>query len=101
MIGVELVKDRETKQPFTTDELFEVTYDLVERGLLVSLDTLRLFPPLNIDEPTADRVLKIIDQSLGSSRIEKYWRLGSDLVMAKLIPPKVKLGGNRKAKQEI
>jgi adenosylmethionine-8-amino-7-oxononanoate aminotransferase len=101
MIGVELVKDRETKQPFTTDELFYVTYDLVERGLIVSLDTLRLFPPLNIDEPTADRVLKIIDQSLGSSRVEKYWRLGSDFVMAKLIPPKVKLGGNRKTKQEI
>jgi adenosylmethionine-8-amino-7-oxononanoate aminotransferase len=95
MIGVELVKDRETKQPFTTDELFEVTCDLVERGLLVSLDTLRLFPPLNIDEPTADRVLKIIDQSLGSSRLEKYWRLASDFVMAKLITPKVKLGGTR------
>jgi len=98
MIGVELVKDRETKQPFTADELFEVTYDLVERGLLVSLDTLRLFPPLNIDEPTADQVLKIIDQSLGSSRVEKYWRLASDFVLARLIPPKVKLGGNRKAK---
>ena len=98
MIGVELVKNRETKQPFTADELFEVTYDLVERGLLVSLDTLRLFPPLTIDETTADQVLKIIDQSLGSSRVEKYWRLGSDYIITKLTSPKVKLGGNLKAK---
>jgi adenosylmethionine-8-amino-7-oxononanoate aminotransferase len=85
MIGIELVKDRQTKQPFTAEELlWGYIMDLVQQGLLVSMDSLRLFPPLDIDEAIADQIIEIYDKSLGSSRAGKFMRLGVDFIRSKI-----------------
>ena len=69
MIGIDLVKDRKTKEPFSSDEIYYFLLDVIDRGLLLSYSEcgLSLFPPLNIDEGTADEIVQIIDKSLHSS----------------------------------
>lgn len=64
LIAVEIVKDRKTKEPFTSDEIFNFVLDIVDRGVLISLDGLRFLPPLNIDEGIADEIVKAFDESL-------------------------------------
>jgi 4-aminobutyrate aminotransferase len=67
MIGVEFVKDRATREPAP-----DVPHALVERafrkGLLLlgaGKSTLRLAPPLVVDEADVDTALAIIDECLG------------------------------------
>jgi adenosylmethionine-8-amino-7-oxononanoate aminotransferase len=64
MVAVELVKDRETRKPLSHDEIFILLLDMVNRGLLVSLDNLRMLPPLNFDETIVDDMLAILHESL-------------------------------------
>src|SRR6266516_3938609 len=66
MIGVEFVKDRATREPAP-----EIPHELVERafrkGLLLlgaGKSTLRLAPPLVVDEDDVDTALRIIDECL-------------------------------------
>src|SRR5438046_1497252 len=66
MVGVEFVKDRATREPAP-----EIPHELVERafrkGLLVlgaGKDTVRLAPPLVVDEDDVDTALRIIDECL-------------------------------------
>ncbi|HEV8399213.1 MAG TPA: acetyl ornithine aminotransferase family protein [Gemmatimonadales bacterium] len=66
MVGVEFVKDRPTREPAP-----EVPHDLVERafkkGLLLlgcGKSSLRLAPPLVVDEYDVDTALRIIDECL-------------------------------------
>ena len=66
MVGVEFVKDRTTREPAP-----EIPHDLTERafrkGLLLlgaGKSTLRLAPPLVVDEQDVDAALAIIDQCL-------------------------------------
>jgi 4-aminobutyrate aminotransferase len=66
MVGVEFVKDRETREPAP-----DVPRDLVgrafQKGLLLlgcGKSSLRLAPPLVVDEYDVDTALRIIDQSL-------------------------------------
>jgi len=66
MIGVEFVKDRKTREPAP-----EIPHELVERafkrGLLLlgaGKSSLRLAPPLVIDEYDVDTALGIIDACL-------------------------------------
>ena len=66
MIGVEFVKDRATREPAP-----EIPHKLVERafrkGLLLlgaGKSTLRLAPPLVVDEEDVDTALRIIDECL-------------------------------------
>jgi 4-aminobutyrate aminotransferase-like enzyme len=75
-IGVELVKDRATKEPLATEVMKQVYADCVQRGLLAMTYTphVRLQPALTIDEPTALEGLAILDEvfrRLGESR---RWR---------------------------
>ncbi|RME43319.1 MAG: acetyl ornithine aminotransferase family protein [Chloroflexi bacterium] len=66
MIGVELVKDRETKEP-ATDLRAAVIQQAFERGVLLlgcGPSTIRFMPPLVIDEETARIGLDIFDQVL-------------------------------------
>jgi 4-aminobutyrate aminotransferase len=67
MVGVEFVKDRETREPAP-----DVPRDLVARafqkGLLLlgcGKSSLRLAPPLVVDEYDVDTALHIIGQCLG------------------------------------
>jgi 4-aminobutyrate aminotransferase len=66
MIGVELVRDRETKERATAerDRLVEQCFN---RGLLVlgaGRNTLRLSPPLVLTRQQAETAVRIIDESL-------------------------------------
>ena len=67
MLGVELVKDRATREP--APELIEQLVDRAfHKGLLVlgcGKSTLRLAPPLLIDEQDVDIATGIIDEVLG------------------------------------
>ncbi len=66
MIGLELVKNRKTKRPFSFDEVTNYWLDSEGRGLLISFfeHGLSLFPPFNIDEGIADQIVEILDKTL-------------------------------------
>ncbi len=62
MIGVELVKDRDTKKP-ATEELAEVLRRAFKRGILVigaGVSTIRIAPPLTIPEELLFKALGIV-----------------------------------------
>jgi 4-aminobutyrate aminotransferase len=66
MIGVELVRDRETKER-ATSERDEVVDACFRRGLLVlgaGANALRLAPPLVLSKAQADDAVRILDQAL-------------------------------------
>jgi 4-aminobutyrate aminotransferase len=67
MIGVEFVKDRRTREP-APDLLKTLVLGAFQRGLLLlgaGKSTLRLAPPLVVDEHDVDTALAIIDGLLG------------------------------------
>ena len=66
MIGIELVRDRQTKERATT-ERDAVVRECFQRGLLVlgaGPNSLRLSPPLILAKEQADTALAILDQAL-------------------------------------
>jgi 4-aminobutyrate aminotransferase len=66
MIGVELVRDRTTKER-ATDERNRVVDECFKRGLLVlgaGRNAIRLSPPLVLTTQQADTAIEILDQSL-------------------------------------
>jgi 4-aminobutyrate aminotransferase len=70
MIGVELVKDRTTKEPHP-DALAKVETECFKRGLITlgcGESTIRLSPPLVIDRDQCDFALKTIDEALSAAR---------------------------------
>jgi 4-aminobutyrate aminotransferase-like enzyme len=67
--GVELVRDRETREP-APDEAGYVVNRLRERGVLTGTDgphhnVLKLRPPLVVSEEDADLLLETLDAVLG------------------------------------
>lgn len=68
MIGIELVRDRQTKERATT-ERDAVVRECFARGLLVlgaGANSLRISPPLILTTEQADTALGIIDQAMGA-----------------------------------
>jgi alanine-glyoxylate transaminase/(R)-3-amino-2-methylpropionate-pyruvate transaminase len=70
MLGVELVKDRSTKEP-ARDECAAVFERCKELGLLIGKgglwgNTLRIKPPMCITRADADFMLEVIDEALSS-----------------------------------
>ena len=72
MLGVELVRDRQTKEPATTE-----TADLLElckeRGLLIGKgglygNALRIKPPMCLTRDDADFLVDCLDEALGEMR---------------------------------
>jgi 4-aminobutyrate aminotransferase len=67
MVGVEFVKDRRTREP--APELLEsLVLNAFQRGLLLlgsGKSTLRLAPPLVVDQQDVDTALAILDGLLG------------------------------------
>jgi 4-aminobutyrate aminotransferase len=66
MVGVELVNDRETKEPAkqVVDDLMHAAF---ERGLLLlpcGVSTIRFMPPLNVSQEIVEEGLFIFDQAL-------------------------------------
>jgi len=75
MIGVELVRDRATKER-ASKERDAVESEAFTRGLLVlgaGRNALRLCPPLVLTKGQADVVLKILDESIGE--VERKFRI--------------------------
>ena len=72
MIGVEFVKDRETKE--YAEELREkVVMNALERGLLLlgcAKSTIRFSPPLMISKANIDEAIEIFDKSITSAEKE-------------------------------
>ena len=64
MCHIELVKDRQTKESYSENELLDFVLDICLHGVLISLDGVRFFPPLNIDTQIADEILQVLDQCL-------------------------------------
>src|SRR5688572_30196357 len=68
MIGVELVRDRQTKERATT-ERDRVVHECFTRGLLVlgaGQNAIRLSPPLILTKEQADTAIKILDEAIGA-----------------------------------
>jgi 4-aminobutyrate aminotransferase len=66
MIGIELVKDRRTKER-AVEQRNALVQAMFRRGVLVlgaGKNSLRLAPPLVLSKPQADSVLDILDQAL-------------------------------------
>ena len=66
LMGVELVRDRETKEPF--DEAGKLVYQRAfQKGLawIPAGHILRMSPPIVMDEKTAGKCMDIIDEAIG------------------------------------
>jgi 4-aminobutyrate aminotransferase len=68
MIGIELVRDRKTKERATT-ERDRVVRECFKRGLLVlgaGQNAIRLSPPLVLTKDQADTAVGILDEALSA-----------------------------------
>jgi 4-aminobutyrate aminotransferase/(S)-3-amino-2-methylpropionate transaminase len=76
LIGVELVKDRATKEPLARDVCVRLFHESLKRGLvsMVYNPFFRVNPPLTIDEGTADNALSILDEVFALLAREGGWR---------------------------
>ena len=66
MIGIELVRDRVTKEPAAT-ERDQVEIECFQRGLIIQgcgTSTVRLSPPLVIDQTQCDFAIRTLDEVL-------------------------------------
>ena len=68
MLGMELVKDRRTKEPLGKDLTQALYKECLRRGLaaMTYSPTVRINPPLIISEATALNGLAILDEALGT-----------------------------------
>jgi 4-aminobutyrate aminotransferase / (S)-3-amino-2-methylpropionate transaminase / 5-aminovalerate transaminase len=68
MLGIELVKDRRTKEPLGKDVTRALYEECLRRGLVAMTyaPSIRLNPPLVISEETALAGLAILDEALGA-----------------------------------
>jgi len=89
MIGIELVSDRETKEPLTEKATFNVLLDLATLGLLLYYrrNVLGVLPPLIIDDEIADQIVSAIDTALDTSlkaNIARKARLAKEFAASKM-----------------
>lgn len=71
MIGIELVRSRETKEP-AREERDRVEVECFERGLIIQgcgESTVRLSPPLMIDQAQCDFALQTLDQAFDAVKL--------------------------------
>jgi len=73
LLGLELVKDRRTKELVSKDTTKALFQECLRRGLVAMSYTpvIRINPPLNIDEATALEGLDILDEALGAVARER------------------------------
>lgn len=89
MIAMELVNDRETKEPLSDSETYDIGLDVIIRRMLFSIskNNFRLFPPLIIDETFVDEMVQILDSALATgftASIGRKARLVAELARSKL-----------------
>jgi len=70
-LGIELVKDRKTKEPAIT-ETQKVIYSALDKGLIIFPggmgNVIKVKPPLTITEEQIDRIVEILDEAFGEIR---------------------------------
>ncbi len=74
MIGVELVKDRKTKEPFDADLMGQVIMGMMSRGVIMvpcgrNGNVLRFMPSLTIPKIYLDKASDILLEVLGSIKV--------------------------------
>jgi 4-aminobutyrate aminotransferase/(S)-3-amino-2-methylpropionate transaminase len=76
LIGVELVKDRSTKEPLAKEVCVRLFRECLKRGLvsMVYSPSFRVNPSLTIDEGTAENALGILDEVFALLAREGGWR---------------------------
>lgn len=76
MLGVELVKDRATKELLSPEVTRALFHECLRRGLVAMCysPVIRINPPLVVTEQTALDGLAILDEAMGA--VAKEWRLG-------------------------
>ncbi len=73
LLGVELVKDRESREPFhtlgarTTERCFELGLSMNIRRRTERGSVWRIAPPLTVSQAEIDRAVTILDQALRES----------------------------------
>ena len=69
LLGLELVKDRKTKELVSKEKTKALFQECLRRGLVAMSynPIIRINPPLNIDEPTALEGLEILDEAIGAA----------------------------------
>lgn len=83
-IALEMVKDRETKEPLDAGEMVRIVWALRDRGVFVLPcgrydNVLRMIPPLVIPKSYIDKSIKIISEVLEMVEMSKYsvnWAFG-------------------------
>ena len=70
-LGVELVKDRKTKEP-AVEEAVMTAEKALQKGLIINLNyragygnVLKMKPPLTMEEDLIDKGMDILDETLG------------------------------------
>lgn len=84
MIGVELVKDYETREP-AGDMMHDFLWRLFDKGMLMfgcGASTVRWIPPLMLDLDAADEALQIFDEALTEIEIEYGYEMAGELTPA-------------------
>ena len=76
MVGIELVVDRETREPATRDAA-RLVYRCFELGLLVIYcgllgNVIEMTPPLTIDDSDVDHALSVLDEALADVEAERF-----------------------------
>src|SRR5262249_60278144 len=76
MIGVELVKDRLTREPLDRKTCGRIFQACVKRGLIsmVYAPHFRVNPARSIDRNAADTALGILDEAFAQIEQEGHWR---------------------------
>ena len=75
LLGIELVKDRQTKELVSKDFTKALFQECLRRGLLAMSYSpiIRLNPPLNIPEDLALEGLDLLDEAIGA--VAQEWKL--------------------------
>lgn len=89
LIGIELVKNKSTKEPLSDDLVQELGLEAASRGLLLYFrgNILGIVPPLIIDESIADEIVAILDKVIDTgtaANIKRKARLAKELTVTKL-----------------
>jgi 4-aminobutyrate aminotransferase-like enzyme len=76
LIGIEIVRSRQTREPADSSVMKEVYLEAVRRGLLAMIYSphIRLQPALTIDRPAAEEALAILDEVFQVLHRTGRWR---------------------------
>lgn len=89
MIGIELVRDRESKEALSENVMMEFLLDAALRGLIFyyTRSVIGLIPPLIIDKALADEMVDILSRTLKlgkTANVKRKARLARELTLSKV-----------------